>query len=71
MREGRHVEALRVQKSLLPAIEAAGLGYFPAGVKEAMKVAGFPVGRVRKPQTELDRKQKEAVRVLIARIKHE
>lgn len=70
VREGRHVEALRVQKSLLPAIEAAGLGYFPAGVKEAMKVAGFPVGRVRKPQTELDEKQKETVRVLVARIRH-
>jgi 4-hydroxy-tetrahydrodipicolinate synthase len=66
--KGKHTEALRVQKSLLPAIEAAGMGYFPAGLKEAMKVVGFPVGTVRKPQTQLDAKQKEAVRMLLEKV---
>jgi dihydrodipicolinate synthase/N-acetylneuraminate lyase len=33
-----------------------------------MKVVGFPVGTVRKPQTQLDAKQKEAVRMLIEKV---
>jgi 4-hydroxy-tetrahydrodipicolinate synthase len=67
VREGRHMEALRVQKSLFPAIEAAGMGYFPAGLKEAMKAIGFPVGTVREPQTQLDAKQRETVQALMKR----
>jgi 4-hydroxy-tetrahydrodipicolinate synthase len=68
VRKGKHVEALRVQKSLLPAVEAAGMGYFPAGLKEAMRVVGFPVGTVREPQSQLSAKQKEAVRTLIGKV---
>lgn len=68
VRAGKHLEALKVQRSLLPAIEAAGLGYFPAGLKEAMRAAGFPVGTVREPQTPLDKEQKAEVRALIGRV---
>jgi 4-hydroxy-tetrahydrodipicolinate synthase len=68
VRGGKHLEALKVQRSLLPAIEAAGLGYFPAGLKEAMKVAGFPVGTVREPQTQLDEKERAIVQTLIGRL---
>ena len=67
----RLTEALAVQKSLLPAIQAVGMGYFPAGLKEAMKVAGFPVGEVRKPQTPLSEREKKDVAELMgtARLK--
>ena len=71
VRGGKHVEALRVQESLLPAIEAAGLGYFPAGLKEAMKVSGFEVGTVREPQTQLNAKERETVRAMIKRVNPE
>ena len=64
-KEGRLEEAKRVQESILPAIEAAGIGYFPAGLKEAMKVVGFPVGMVRKPQTPLSESEREAVKTLL------
>jgi 4-hydroxy-tetrahydrodipicolinate synthase len=68
VRDGRHTEAKRVQESLLPAIEAAGLGYFPAGLKEAMKVAGFPVGTVRRPQTPLNEDEKKMVKALVGKV---
>ena len=63
--EGKHMEAMKVQQSILPAIEAAGVGYFPAGLKEAMKVAGFPVGDVRAPQSPLHESEREMVRALM------
>ncbi|MDG6910501.1 MAG: dihydrodipicolinate synthase family protein, partial [Nitrososphaerota archaeon] len=62
---GRPTEALNAQKSLMPIVEAAGIGYFPAGLKEAMKVAGFPVGEVRPPQTRLTDAEKKRVRDLV------
>ena len=62
---GRLDEARKVQDSILPAVEAAGVGYFPAGLKESMKVAGFPVGEVRKPQTPLTEGERETVRALL------
>jgi 4-hydroxy-tetrahydrodipicolinate synthase len=64
-RAGKLAEARKVQESILPAIEAAGIGYFPAGVKEAMKVMGFPVGELRSPQTPLSGREKAAVRTLL------
>ena len=63
--EGRYKEALAVQKSLMSVVEAAGVGYFPAGLKEAMKVAGFPVGGVRQPQTPLSAQEKKRVKDLV------
>lgn len=64
--QGRLKEALKAQKSLMPIIEAAGLGYFPAGLKEAMRVAGFPVGEVREPQTSLSATERKKVEDLVA-----
>ena len=64
-REGKLDDAKRNQDSILPAVEAAGTGYFPAGLKEAMKIAGFPVGEVRKPQTPLTEGEREIVRALL------
>ena len=64
-REGRPEEARKAQKAILPAIEAAGVGYFPAGLKEAMRAAGFPVGAVREPQTPLTGPERERVAALV------
>ena len=64
--EGKFKEALAAQKSLMPVIEAAGTGYFPAGLKEAMRAAGFPVGDVRKPQTPLSPGERDSVKKLIS-----
>lgn len=64
---GQLREALAAQKSLMPVVEAAGTGYFPAGLKEAMRVAGFPVGEVRKPQTSLTEEEKRRVGGLVAK----
>lgn len=62
---GNFREASKVQLSIMPAIEAAGVGYFPAGLKEAMKVTGFPVGDVRGPQTPLTVGEKVWVKRLV------
>lgn len=62
---GKLRAAQKVQEAILPAIEAAGLGYFPAGLKESMKVVGFPVGGVRKPQTPLSREESDRVKDLL------
>lgn len=63
--EGKLIEALKVQKSLMPIVEAAGVGFFPAGLKEGMRVAGFPVGEVRAPQTPLSDAERKKVRDLV------
>lgn len=65
--EGKPEEARRAQDALMPAIEAAGTGYFPAGVKEAMRLMGFDVGSVRPPLTGLSPAEKETVRSLMSR----
>ena len=46
---------------LLPVIEAIGVGRFPAGLKEAMKLIGMPVGSVMKPLQSLTTREKEEV----------
>jgi 4-hydroxy-tetrahydrodipicolinate synthase len=63
--EGKLEEALKAQESIMPAIEAAGVGYFPAGLKEAMKVSGFPVGEVRRPQSPLTEDERQRIRQLL------
>jgi 4-hydroxy-tetrahydrodipicolinate synthase len=62
---GKLREALETQKLLMPLVEAAGTGYFPAGLKEAMEAAGFPVGEVRRPQTPLTEGERKKVRDLV------
>jgi len=64
-RERKLGEAMKVQESILPAIEAAGVGFFPAGLKESMKIAGFPVGEVREPLTRLTEHERKTVRELM------
>lgn len=65
---GRREEAQKLQRQLLPAIEAVGMGKFPAGLKEAMKVVGFPVGDVRSPLQPLSAQEKDTVKKLVLKV---
>jgi 4-hydroxy-tetrahydrodipicolinate synthase len=57
--------ARQAQMGLLPAIEAIGMGDFPAGLKEAMRVVGMSVGGVREPLGPLNQEQKATVGMLL------
>jgi len=60
------LEAAReAQLKLLPAIEAIGVGRFPAGLKEAMKVIGMPVGAVKSPLQQLTSDEQKRVAALL------
>ncbi len=60
-------KAREAQTKLLPVIEAIGIGKFPAGVKEAMKLVGMKVGEVKPPLAPLSAEEKNQVRALIQR----
>ncbi len=60
------LEAAReAQLKLLPAIEAIGVGRFPAGLKEAMKMVGMPVGAVKSPLQPLTSDERKRVAGLL------
>src|SRR5437899_4276487 len=57
-----NVEAARLaQWKLLPIIEAISVGRFPAGLKEAMRVVGMPVGGVKSPLQSLTGEERNSV----------
>lgn len=60
--KGNVKKARELQKELLPVVEAIGIGKFPAGLKEAMKLIGMPVGDVKAPLLPLTPAEKEKVR---------
>jgi 4-hydroxy-tetrahydrodipicolinate synthase len=60
-RRGNIEAARKSQAKLLPVIEAIGVGRFPAGLKEAMRMIGMPVGSVRKPLQPLTSVERETV----------
>jgi len=53
--------ARKAQSKLLPIIEAIGVGRFPAGLKEAMRMIGMPVGKIREPLQPLTNVERETV----------
>jgi 4-hydroxy-tetrahydrodipicolinate synthase len=57
--------AKNTQVKLLPAIEAIGVGRFPAGLKAAMKLIGVPVGNVHPPLEPLTSREVENVAGLL------
>lgn len=57
--------ARKAQLELLPIIEAIGIGRFPAGLKEAMKIIGMPVGSVKPPLEPLTKAERDRVTVLL------
>jgi 4-hydroxy-tetrahydrodipicolinate synthase len=60
-KKGNLQKARETQAKLLPVIEAVGIGKFPAGLKEAMKLVGMPVGEPKAPLLPLARDDKEQV----------
>jgi 4-hydroxy-tetrahydrodipicolinate synthase len=48
-KRGNLEAARQAQSKLLPVIEAISVGKFPAGLKEAMRMVGMPVGGVKHP----------------------
>jgi 4-hydroxy-tetrahydrodipicolinate synthase len=60
-KSGNLEAARRAQMKLLPVIEAIGVGRFPAGLKETMRLIGMPVGNVKKPLQPLTSSEKEEV----------
>jgi len=64
-KSGNLLKARESQMKLLPVIEAIGIGKFPAGLKEAMKLVGIPVGEVKRPLLPLTGVEKKRVRDLM------
>jgi len=60
-RSGDFQLARDAQLKLLPLIQAIGVGKFPAGLKETMKLVGIPVGDAKEP---LPRLSKEEVKLV-------
>ena len=61
-KKGNLTKARQIQSRLLPLIEAIGTGKYPAGLKEAMKLVGMPVGEVKEPLLPLTAEEKGFVR---------
>lgn len=53
VRDGNYRRAFELQKSLNHAIRAMQVGTFPASIKYALTIQGFPAGHVRAPLQEL------------------
>lgn len=60
-KHGNLEAARRAQSRLLPIIEAVGVGRFPAGLKEAMRMVGMPVGGVKHPLQGLTGNERKSV----------
>ena len=60
-KRGNLEAARRAQSKLLPVIEAISVGRFPAGLKEAMRIVGMPVGGVKRPLQGLTEDERKRV----------
>ena len=60
-KRGNLEAARRAQSKLLPVIEAISVGRFPAGLKEAMRMVGMPVGGVKRPLQGLTGAERKSV----------
>ena len=60
-RQGNQEAARLAQWKLLPVIEAISVGRFPAGLKEAMRMVGMPVGGVKSPLQPLTEDERKSV----------
>jgi 4-hydroxy-tetrahydrodipicolinate synthase len=66
-KKGNLKKAKDIQAKALPVIEAIGLGKYPAGLKEAMKLVGMPVGDVKPPLLPATREEKKQIKELLSR----
>jgi len=60
-KRGNLEAARRAQSKLLPIIDAISVGRFPAGLKEAMRMVGMPVGGVKRPLQGLTEDERKSV----------
>jgi 4-hydroxy-tetrahydrodipicolinate synthase len=60
-KHGNLEAARQAQSMLLPIIEAISVGRFPAGLKEAMRMVGMPVGGVKRPLQGLTGDERKSV----------
>jgi 4-hydroxy-tetrahydrodipicolinate synthase len=60
-RRGNLDAARQAQSKLFPIIEAISVGRFPAGLKEAMRMVGMPVGAVKSPLQGLTGDERKSV----------
>lgn len=65
-KKGNQGAAMDLQLKLVPYIEAMGVGQFPAGLKEAMKLMGFGVGPPKDPVPPLSIRERRIVRSILA-----
>ena len=68
-KSGNLKKAQEAQEKLLPLIQAIGLCNYPAGLKEAMKLVGMPVGDVKPPLLPLSKEEKLQVKNLLKQIR--
>lgn len=67
VKKGNLKKAKGIQASVLPVVEAIGIGKYPAGMKEAMKLVGMPVGDVKQPMLPSTQEEKKQIRELLSR----
>ena len=60
-KHGNLEAARQAQSMLLPIVEAISVGRFPAGLKEAMRMVGMPVGSVKRPLQSLTGDERKSV----------
>ena len=65
-KRGNLERARELQTKLLPFIQAMGVGEFPAGLKEAMKLSGYDVGGPRDPVPPLLPAERKIVKAILA-----
>ena len=61
-KKGNLKKAKELQQNALPVIEAIGLGKYPAGLKEAMKLIGMPVGEPKLPLLPSTQEEKKQIK---------
>ena len=66
-RKGNLKKAKDIQQKALPVIEAIGLGKYPAGLKESMRLIGMPVGDPKLPILPSTQEEKKQIKELLGR----
>lgn len=69
IREGRMEEAARLQALVDPLRQAFGLHTFPAVIKEAMRMIGYPAGPCRRPVGEMPAAAKEKLAAVLQKLR--
>jgi 4-hydroxy-tetrahydrodipicolinate synthase len=70
-REGRDADAERLQGLVTALAATVGLNTFPSAIKEAMRLAGWPVGLCRRPIGPVSAPASERIEAAIAALKQE